>query len=506
VGRSAHAVPEVELLPPDREAFAIASADGFVEADDTTEPAFDDVEVPRSPWVTLGAAGAVAALLAVAVVVSAPWRHEKTASLPPTAVQRASATTAPAVASTIPAVAPAVDLDASGTGMYVLTQPPEWLSVAGVLPTPGAPPRAWLEVWATKDATRTRGTWLAAQLVHDTPHITAAGAARVSLVGDDVGLMRRTRDGVVVLTFSVSPDVLATVSARGVLDDDLFAIAEAMTSTGLRPELHGTLPPGLEPVFADTVAGGDLDEAFVYGNASARVRYEGSAGRWVEVVASAPSAERAVLERFVLASVFDRAEVVGVPGLVDGRAPGLGDDVRIVRWEEDGAEVAILGNLTEIELLGLSRGVQEASSKVWQDEVLAATAPVASRLPPDEAGRGVLANGEGWQLDLSASGDTATLVTDSAFDTFDLVHDDRLHVISTNEMTVVIARVASMAKAAGMVLRVSGSWGDREIGLEPAGAIGTPFVAVYAFSEMAPFVATLLDVDGTPLEIVRSPI
>jgi hypothetical protein len=120
----------------------------------------------------------------------------------------------------------------------------------------------------------------------------------------------------------------------------------------------------------------------------------------------------------------------------------------------------------------------------------------------NEIGRGELADGGSWRAQLEASGNVAALETPSRFATHELIpHDAPLHLLSSPNATLVIARVPS-GGGFGSLLRVSTVRGTVDIALAPAGAIGTPMVAAHAFSEIGPFSASLLDADGTTLATV----
>jgi hypothetical protein len=195
MARSSDTSDGIELLAPNGAAFGAAGELDLVTDDEFDDAAFDDDE-PRSPWSMWLAAALVLALIGVGVVTAAPWRDD-----PLTGAVSLPTTTVP-TPTTAPTGALQPDVPSFGDPGWLLAAPAGWSRVA----FPAGPGRfatgERVSVWATPDATRGSGVWLAVHTTSDPgqPMLLEDGTRFV--VGDRTVVMASDDDEVTTMQVS----------------------------------------------------------------------------------------------------------------------------------------------------------------------------------------------------------------------------------------------------------------------------------------------------------------
>jgi hypothetical protein len=492
---------EIEFLAPDTHAFAVSSADGFHDVGGDRPDEFDGDESPRSPWTTLATAAAVLGIFALGLVVAAPWETEPVSQPPETTTTTTSTTVAPTTTDEV-TIEGVTQADAG----YV-ADPPAGFEVAALYTATADVDAGWMELRVSPGASRTSGTWIAVQLTRGNDRLSSVGGRRVDLGEKGIGLLSRSPDEVATLRFLVSPSIAATITGGGWTDEQLIELAAGMGHVGFQPVFANAILDELELVGSVRTNMPTLAEMFAIGDERAGLTYRRRGDdRFIRISVTPKDPLIESLVSFVLAEDPDfpfsgPATTITLNGrrLVGGLLPDL-EDVRMVRWTEgdegDEEVVTITSNLDLADLLDeVVPTVEGATTAAWGDAMLESRGFGPTQLRLDEAGSGQLASGADWRVDIDAFGDFAILSAKSRQATVMLNPADApLHVFSTLGATVVLALVPS-AEGAGLTLRVVTPAATVETSLAPAGAIGTPTVAVHAFDDLGPFTAQVLDAE-----------
>jgi hypothetical protein len=336
----------------------------------------------------------------------------------------------------------------------------------------------------------------------------------VELGGGRIGLLQHTSDGIAELTFALTANVGVTLTAGGQGDLEVIALAAGIGHVGLEPVFGAGSTAGHELVWAGAAPGASIDEVFAYGDARAGALYRRRADDASIRITVSTLDLTAPLAPFVLTQARGfsfsgpaaRISINGRP-TTGGLVPGL-DDAHIVSWVEEGETIAVVSELPLVELLEVAATVRGATPEAWRDAMMEARGfgpPPSSGAKADIRG-GLLTDGRTWRVELDGGGTSATLVTDSSVATAELdPRDDPLHVFSSLDATVVVARVPA-ADGEGLVLRVEGQFPTVDVALAPTGAGDTPFVAAHAFDALGSFRAALLGAEGTAVATVGAEI
>ena len=504
----------IELLAPNSSAFSTSSADGFVDVADERPVDFDGSEEPRSPRVTLATAAGVFALVAATVIAAAPW-HEDDAAVP--AARPGTSTTVPdGSRSTVPPETTASEaIDAGATALrvarpgYVAAERPEGFEVSGLFTSSAAPSLGWLEVWAEPGSSRHEGRWFAVQVNEAPMEPVVADAERVPLGRNGIALLTHTSDEIAVLRLALAHDTSATITAGGWTDVEIGALAAAMGHVGLRPVVGRTFVDDLDLVWAAPAAGRTIDEVVAYGSARTGLKYRRGPDDFITI--SAVDADPALdgLTRFVLTEPPEfavsapsvRAQLSG-RRVTAGMVPGL-DDARLAQWVEGDDLVTIVTNLRMGPLLDVAATVRAASADDWVAAMIEARGFRGSSslgAPRHTIGEGELGDGTPWRVALVASGVIAVIDTPSGAVTHELGSREPLHVVASQDATIVIARTPPKS-GSGSLLRVVTATGTVDVPLRAEGPTRA-MAAAFAFGEIGDFSAAVVAADGTTVAVL----
>lgn len=229
---SRHGQPDdgssIEFLTPNVGAFGSNDVADFVGFDGVEEPVFDDEEEPRSPWLAAIASIVVVGLLGAGVIAAAPWSNDDGAASPTTTVPTSTTRPAPTTTERV------IDIAAAGDPGYLIDDTALELAGAWTVGAEYRPADVYgddhFDLWASPDATRTTGQWLAisARIGTNDYEEIVPDAVRVP-VGDEMALVAARGDGAVYVVFSDGEQSTFEVEAFGFALGDLMAIVGDVT-------------------------------------------------------------------------------------------------------------------------------------------------------------------------------------------------------------------------------------------------------------------------------------
>jgi len=510
--RSRAATAELELLAPDPTLFG-----GAAEASTTRSGAgpdgFDDDGPPRSATAVAGLL--VAAVVAVGVLAAAPWSGDDAAPVPPTT---AATTTTGVAPSTTTAPSPRPDL-ARADGAYLATPPPGFEVRDAGRRRQVARISEWFELWSTPGATRTRGSWFALQIGGPQLPLWSQGGRRVEVAGG-VGLVRDTVDGIHELRYE-RDGVGVTITSFGWTDAGVATLVDSL-------EVSADRPPVLHPVQLASAhrrllwaprSFGTLERQYLETGLVWEAEYERpSDGAWFGVAVARADSEAETLARFVLVTSDDRPlsgpsvrlDVAG-RAVTSGTLPGgHGPALQVARWREPRPAaddvVTVVGDLRLSDLLEIVPTVTPATEARWADALAEARQRWASAYPTafTTVGVGTLSAGGEWRFAVDPSGTySQVLLPGRGFEWRTMVLGrDPLTVLAVRAATVVVAQPPDELGATR--LRVTTVAGTTELDLVPidptgnagAGPGRASSAAAFAFDELGPMTAELLDAGG----------
>jgi len=514
---------EIEFLAPRADLFGAGDDDVTSTAPDAPGAvAFGDlVDAPRSRAATVLAALGLTGLIAVGVIAAAPWSSDPAAS-PSTTVPRPITSTS--VVDDVTSVAPTADVDTSvvtevgapdlspsGPG-YLIVRPPTGMTASGAYDQgSGGAATAHLDIWATPDADRTTGTWLAvASTSFADGSLDVIADATPVQVGDVTGLIAMDRDDVVVLTWRPGQNERISLAAHGFALDRLLAIAASISlvledrPTYLSPPTADDGSPLTRVV--DT-ATDTADLAGEVAQLSERIAfYENATGTTSIVIGTRSVRETdTTIARFLLASAtgpdgatVDRLVTVNGLDVAVGSLP-LSPRVSAVQWQVDDQWITVIGTVPVDRLIRSLRTARLATADEWD-------ALVAQALDPNQStdsapafatiGAGSGNGTNGWGAALSqASG--YFLLRGADFYYSENVEPDPLvptRTFRTTSATFVLALVD--APPAGSTLTVTPAGGEPVVVPFVSVPGGTWAGAVASFAGGGEFTATI-DVTAT---------
>ena len=373
-------------------------------------------------WQAVGVLGAVLAL-GVGVAVLAPSGDD--AGSPPT-TSPASPTTVDATAAQdtggTTGSADSVDTDGGRPGREPVGDvlDPDAAAAAGRVAggglSPSAPraaPSGRLRLWATQDASRNGGTWLAVQRSDEPPAAALQDAAAVTVDGvAEPALVLVEPDGVVSLVIPAADGSTLRLTAYGIAPDDLAELAGALSTstpagegTILSAQPYGNFGP-MRLLMDRPSTGQGLTQDYLTEGIAATAFYRDAAGRIVSVTTSPRDGElEGILAPFALRDVSGngasgRLVTTGDVGL--GDHPTLGAQHVATFWQ-DGWTVRLASSRDDVDLIGLARATVVGDDEMWQAVQARGRGFVDGRgIRYTTAGSGTFADGAAWTLSLAA--------------------------------------------------------------------------------------------------------
>ncbi len=521
LGRSA-AADGIEFVAPRLGLFG-TGYDVEVSGGEVGPASFGD-EPPTHRWGTAMAVLAVVGLVAVGVVAASPW--DDTAAPSPTTVPTPSTTPR----TTSPATEPPQTTTAGTLPPGVTDAPTGYLLDAADVPAgyelnwaerpsrrvPSDRP-GYIRLWATPNATRAQGAWLALEVVRADRSgwrmLPMGSAARVA-VGDAVGTTAVDEDGVVSLQWPLDDTHDGRFTAHDWTVDQLVGLA-----------LTTSLDDATQPVFADpsfldgyqaVIAGPGLGWGLateLLDRSRATVHWIGPDGTFLSVITltADPGYDKSLYD-FVLAPISGEPFTgpktfwaVGDLTLTVGRLDGL--DGTTVKWTVGDATVLLTADLPVTDLVDLATKVHIGTADEWrtlQREARdAATDQGAAEdwmMGPPIAS-GATDAGLTWDVSVSTDGSNVSVQLGSAtggiwrwYVALDQTQT-QIQLATTPDAVYAVAVLSSGSGAT--TFDVAGPWGERS---EPFITITDGatqlLVAVLEITEFGPFTVSALDANG----------
>jgi len=546
-------VEEIQFLAPQMDLFA-----GHPELHDITPPdeaveAFADVdatEARRSRWTTVAAAAGLAGCIAVGVIVAAPWRDDEVAvppaTTPPPPSTIAGVTPLPAQSpAQLPAphnqpsagtLAPAEAAETLDAFLIDPTAMPTQLTPMPAMMPPAATPEAdgaaapvgWLELWATRDASRMRGTWFSIGWTPKRDLLSLGNAARIP-VGDDMGLLRMDDDGVGTLVFERSGGT-TTIGWFGRTDAEMVAFAADLSF-----DAHGGVVYPSDWVSGDLVrllagpsAGADLLTDFLGTGVGSAATYRLTDGRFIAITTMKADLHHLTIRPFVMTPVPDDPmsgpsvyRVIGDRTVVIGRIAADdslgGHRANLLEWTQGHATVQLIGDLASSQLLALVPIIRRGTAGEWwtmssispdvYDSGFDDADSSSASAPDSMLGFGELPDGAEWfasfdpiehVVDVSATGsaNAADSADDSADTYFSIDLDNGPCGTSSNASSTIV--VCVRLRPTGVeTMHIEGKWGSRDVNLTPYVDGSPSAIGVAQFTVPGAFRVDLIGPDGT---------
>lgn len=519
---------DIEFLAPNDAAFGASGTADFVGLDGHDLAGFGTDDAPRSPWLGALAGVVVTALVVGGVIAAAPWSGGPDAAPPSTTVP--STSIAPSTTPVTTAAEPTLSEQLGGAANFpvgwVLDDPGRDLAFAGAYSYPNTivsrgPDGDRIELWATPEAERTKGRWMAiSSMISQAGYEPlVAGAIRLDIDGRPA-LLTPASDATFSLLFTGIDGTPYAIVGFGFTLDELVHVAGTVTmdrTTIAYGELDasgGPLDP-LDQLISTSAPWGGLGGA-IGGFAEASSHYYDSrADGFVTVQRGPVTPGTDVLASFVLAdggvnnlgpggsmtvvttAGDSRTITVGVLSSLSG---GIAQSV--VRFVEDGQQITLSGwGTSPSTLVDLAPRVRQATSAEWTQLVIESQQGTnfGARDNVTELGRGTLADGRLWQSEVNGRwlqiyGEDfgpQVLLTDRPM--------PDLRVYSTPTASFVVATSAWPGTAVTLRVTVRDQ-APVEVPLVEVGDTRR-LMAVHGFSETGAFVAELLDADGTVVAV-----
>ena len=497
-------------------------------------PASFGDEPPPPRWGTAIALLAVVGLIAVGVVAAAPWDDEAApvpTTVPTDATVLSTVPTTRGPVETSPTTVPGTlppGLDARGTG-YVLddVEVPDFTLQWVDRPNEPRPPdqEAQLRLWAGSNATRASGTWLALEVLRGEAGTWSTlppdGIARVA-VGSGIGTAGVDNDGVAYLQWAIDDGHAGRFTAHGFDVPQLAAIAAGVTLDDAADPVFADVSvlDGLGLVYADAGFGWGLPSELLAWSRSS-MWWHGADGRQLrlDTLVADPWRDKTLYD-FLLAPIPDEPFTgpktiwaVGDLTLVVGHLAGTTGAT--VKWTVGDATMLLSGDVPPAALVDLATKVRPASAAEWRELSRQAMGNESDQEVVDDylmgppIGSGTTAQGLGWELQLSVSGNGASLSllpppdADDGYGSwtwFFPLAEPTIELATTQRATYVAAVLPAAGGAS--TLRATGPWGERA---EPFVLVTDDdtqtqlLVAALDVVELGGFVVEALAEDGTVL-------
>jgi hypothetical protein len=360
----------IEFLAPNARAFGEVTVDFVGFDEDSHGTGFDDATAPRPPWTPALAGLLIMALLALGVLVAAPWSND--AAAPPSAP-----TTSPAVAPRTTAVLTVAPVP-TRTG-WVLDPIPDGFRILGARvsdrPAATSSGDGWGDVWATPGATRTSGSWVSmTRLVADEASRAPVTDAVSFTMNGQTGWAWTDEDGVKMLRVpTVGEAEVLTISAFGRSVESLIDLAGPFALADRSPSLFSPeMFAGYELVAAGPTDQDLVDRIVLETPARTSVWYQrGTDGAMIllQVHSATPPDPRLAALAFVANELLDRGSVpppsfIGTE-LTIGTRTLDGKRVRRASWRGDGSTVTMTTTLTRTAAFDLLGAARPSSATEW---------------------------------------------------------------------------------------------------------------------------------------------
>ena len=308
---------QIEFLAPNDTAFGMAGIADFVGFDGDDQAMFGD-DGPRSKWLPVVASVVVCGLLGGGIIAAAPW-DEGAPAPPPTTTTDVTSTTIAAPTTT----ERVLDIASFGPPGYVLDDPTPFQLAGGWRSDDFDPTlNNTFEVWATPDATRTSGQWLAVATLTSRVdgNMIMADGVRID-VGSGTGVVSSSADGVTRLSLTANDQTPLELQSFGFGLGDLLAIADQIQTTTAAegPLQFGTIPfdsatvgatggvlAGLRQLVSAPVPTGGLEIYNVMTRPDSDVYYvDGNYSKSIDIGRRSATPVDTVVRKFLLQPVID---------------------------------------------------------------------------------------------------------------------------------------------------------------------------------------------------------
>lgn len=522
-------VDQIEFLPPNDAAFGAAGGADFVGFDGADDEMFGDDE-PRSRWLPAVASVVVLGLLAVGIIVAAPWDENATAT-PPTTTTPATTTTVPATVP--PTIRPPVELPPTGPPGFVLDQAGElrlagaWSSGAGARPD-SAYADDRFDLWATPDATRTTGRWLAVATQHSRgeSETTWPDAARLT-IGTHGAIIRTDATGVSRMSFTAADETAFEIGGFGFSLDELVAVAnEVHAGADRRTVYYGTLIDGplagMTEIATQLVQFGGLDAYSLMAQAQSSSYYSSATAHSfasVELRVSEPTDINDAVLQFLMQPVTDLTaqDLATLTSLcLDHECRGpvhisqdpYSVDSVLVTWADERGTVTVSSyGLPVSTIVGLLPQVRLTDQTEWTDLVVRSNEGTLDGPPPqsfpsaEPTTIGEHADGSNtprWSAQMTADGPVAVYVNSNISGWGGLIADlgvaPAVRHYAAPSITYVIGTAQFPSAARTMRVTVQGL-PPVDVPMVQVGDT-TTFAAAYAYIELLSDTVEFLDLSG----------
>ena len=511
---------------------------------------------PRSPRGSIVAAGVVVAvvLASVTVWVTHPSQPADRTSLPSEPTMTATtdriapeSSSSPSTTRTTSTEPPSGDVPTTADTApqlppgYLIDPVPAGYTLAYVgsdTGQDGAPP-GWLDMWATPNATRTSGKWIAlASRTNDTFGGSPLQRSRRADIGHRPAIVTTDPDGT-QWTSVPAGDAMLDIASHGLSDDDIGVIVGDLTfrpdsqpdyGTDASHALNGfdllvSHPINPSPLAFSLISAASTTVEYSTDNTEINVivSNQSSADFAADLLLRAPPATPNATQPSA-----DRHVSVGTHPAITGQTGILPNASNFVEWHDGTHTVSVSSSELDIDtLVSLAGGIRQATASEWVDAVrtIATRQPTGGRtsygasaqLGPDAVviGDQTMTSGSDVKVTLDPTGigtlaittshpsnATTTTSPTSAFSTDGLIApgptadpNQPLQTYQFRDQTVLIY-LATPGTAATLRVTIDGH--------PPVDTtivnVGTLAAASYAFSDYGHFTAELLDPTGTTIQ------
>ena len=439
---------------------------------------------------------------------------------------------------------------------YLIEHPPNGFQIqGGDAQAVGVFGGGWFELWASPGATRTSGRWFAIGSGATWPGFgMTASADRITINGVPA-LIRKTADGLDEITTSFAAlkafatpsetsatftreatyEGVLTVTGFGFTSDEMTSLAGAINIVDRKPTFVGAeaLVSGTQQLISRSTPFIDLGGQ-VYAPGGQDTSYTTADGSgYIRVSTTAQTANDLTVAQLLLppspdpraSNLSDRTIEVGSgshahPVTVSSDSDGN----TVLQWHDAGNTITMSGSLGLDQMLQSAGSVRQATPPEWLDLLVKGRQPPTGQLPdpsvqlPDPSAQPPFTNigsvttidGNRWALSLVSDLTKLLVLYAGKYESssgawmsgqrFDFDPAQPLSEYVAIDVTVVVVALRDPAPATSVRITVAG---DAPVTialtkLATSEALGRPdyYAAGYAFSEIAPYTAELLDSSG----------